>query len=211
MTYQKKIPLGNLESLVIEWDSDWSNLTIRKDNKLVCSIPEKADLQIGKQFKLSDGRAFMVLLNEHGLEVWHDGRELVSGTRNGQVDWFGRAVTALLWLGAFQAIVAGIALLICKLLPDQLTAGAFLIIGGFFIGLSIWARRTGDKSPFRLSIVLASVTAVVALFLFTVLASVIVTPFISLIYCLIEGIKADPPRLTRKKNMELDAPLDSDL
>jgi hypothetical protein len=202
--YQKAVTISPGETLVISWEQNWSNLSIHKQGVLIGSVKEKADLKVGRQFSLPDGRIFMVLVSDYGLEVWHNGVELVSGTQTGAVDGFGSAFKALISVGSIQLTGS-----IIFMSGTGFAGGVFLsIIGGILIGLGLWARNSGSKSPFWIGIALCLLNI-----LLDILAASIFGLVLSgiLLYYLYRGTKSVPPQPTVKKSINENTPLDSDL
>ena len=102
---QKIVTLKPGQTLVVEWAQNWSNLSIHKDGILIGSVAEKADLKVGRRFVLPGGGEIMIMLANHGLELWHENKELVSGMRNGEVDGFARAYKALYFAGSMELVL----------------------------------------------------------------------------------------------------------
>lgn len=204
---QKIVTLSPGETLVIEWAQNWSNLSIRQNGALIGTVQDKLELKGGRTFSLPDGRKITVLVSDYGLEVWHNGVELVSGTQSGSVDGFGSAFKALISVGTIQLVLSVVFLgkwNAAGLLMSVLGASA----GGILIGLGLWARNSGSKAPFWIGIVLCVVNIILALASGT-LAGILITGI--LLYYLYRGTQSAPPQPTRKKVIDPNAPLDSDL
>lgn len=209
---QKTVSLGRGESLDINWGHDWSNLSIHQRGQLIGSFQDKAELKLGKKFKLPDGQDLTVLLREgDDLEMWHGGKELVSGTRSGQVDHFRRAVNALQTTGIVQFVA--IPILLSGWMDAEsvgydlaLRLGIGAVFGlGTLLGLSTWAKRTGNKAPFWIGILFCIINYLAFNgFAGTVIAGI-------LIYFLAKGIQAKPPQFTRPGGWVEGAPLDHNL
>jgi hypothetical protein len=205
---QKTVTLPNGEKLVFEWADDLSNLIILKDDEVIGRIKEEEAFRLGRSFVLPDRQQITVIYTEFGLEVWQNGQELVSGATSGSVEAFGQAVSWLQWIGIIQLILTPI-----RYFANQNTTGIIeavmtLLIGGFLIGLSLWAKRTGSKTPFWIGIGFGVLNIVLTIMAGSV-AGILVMSI--MIYYLYKGTKAESPRFERKPFMDPNAPLDSDL
>lgn len=204
---QKTIMLGPGQTLVVEWDKNWSNLSVRNNGVLIGRVADKVELKGGRDFLLPDGGVIKVLVSDYGLELWHNGVELVSGTKSGEKDHFGSAFKALISVGTLQLVFAVLSLFSLNTF-GLFSAVIIATIGGILIGLGLWARDSGNKSPFWIGIVLCLINIV-----FSLLAVSIVGLLITgvLLYYLYRGTQSVPPQPTRKKSLDMNAPLDSDL
>ena len=207
---QKIVSLSTSEKIKVEWMSDWSNMSIHKDGMLIGSVKEKADLKVGRTFMLPDGRKMMAVLTNHGLEVWCDGTELMSGMKTGTVDGFGRAYKALLFMGWFHAFFAILALI--GFVLNNASVQNFFIFASFasvWIGLGFWAKHSGNKGPLWIGVGFCVMYILFGLNFhwFSLLLPGIV------LYYVYPGTKYEPiqsaPILTTYQGA--NAPLDSDL
>jgi hypothetical protein len=209
--YHKIVQLDNSDQIIVEWENDVSNMTIQKDGTLIGTFIDKEDAKLGRRFTLPDGCEFTVVYSQFGLEVWQNGVELVSGGKSSYADGFGYAAKWLFWLGIARLIFAPI-LFFTKIRTSEIDAWAAAlgngVSGGIFLGLGLWAKKTGSKMPFWIGIVFAGLQIVLILlsgeFLGIILLGV-------LIYYLYQGIQADAPIRKRKPSHSANAPLDSDL
>ncbi len=76
--YQKTVTLDNADLVLIEWGENLSNMTIKKNGEVIGTFNNKDELKQGRSFSLPDRRQITVVYTDYGLEVWQDGKELVS-------------------------------------------------------------------------------------------------------------------------------------
>jgi len=206
--YQKTVTLQNETLLEFDWEEGLANMTLKKDGEVVGSFTNPDEVRQGRRFNLPDGQQVTVVYTEFGLEVWQNGEELVSGGTSASVEGFDSAVKGLLWLGGAQLVISPIAYFV-RSEDIRLEAAISLIIaGGSLLGLGLWARQTGSKTPFWIGIVLG------VLNIFLTISSggrggLFVTAV--LIYYLYMGTRSEAPRPKRKPFSGPNAPLDSDL
>ena len=166
---QLTLPLpDHSDSLLIEWEYNWSNFTVRFGQQILLVVPEKADLLAGRRFFLPDGQALIVVLRDPEIELWYKGKDLVSGIANGFHDPFQRtarnlkAIAGLQLVGAvfygmvapegWKAAVAAVMVCFAAFLyvmskkiytPKYKTAIWFGLVGCFFVFPLIASRRGG--------------------------------------------------------------------
>ena len=120
---------------------------------------------------------------------------------------FSHAITALFFIGTLQVIIGGLLLLSGKEM-GLIACIMFATVGGVLIGLGLWAKNTGTKTPFKIGIILC-LCYVVLMVITGVLGGIFATAI--LLFFLIRGIQSDPLRPDRDKFLDEDAPLDSDI
>ncbi|HNE29949.1 MAG: hypothetical protein U0U46_05405 [Saprospiraceae bacterium] len=202
---QLRIPLDGGAALNLQWGRRWANLHAYYNNQLLGSFGDREDLKIGKKFELPNGEPLMILLREDNLEVWYRGADLVSNTVSGATDYFQRAVSALQVVGFIQIFVAPILLLnLSEGFSRVITAG-IVITGLTLLGMSYWAKRTGNKTPFWIGIAFC----IPAFLLWSSLSSAIIHGI--LVVFLYKGTQATPPLTTRQEELSEDAPLDQNI
>lgn len=204
---QKIVTLSPDKRLVVEWGLNWSNLTIHQDGVLIGSVADQAALKAGRNFILPGGEKIMVLVSGYGLEIWHDGKELVSGTYSGSVDGFGSAFKMLISIGTLQLIIAAFYLFMMNK-GGLITSVLVAMLGGMLIGLGLWARDSGSKTPFWIGIGLCVVNIILCIVSFTV-GGLLISGI--LLYYLYRGTQSAPLQPTFKKELNENRPLDSDL
>lgn len=205
---QKIITLGNASQVQISWETDLSNLTIEKDGVIVGVIDDRDVLKQGKSFILPDQQQITVVYTQYGLEVWQNGKELVSNAQSKSVEGFARAVSWLKWVGGIQFVFAPILYLIRDDETRIFEAGAMVFIGSLLLGLGFWAEKTGSKVPFWIGIVFC-VGNIVLTIAGGSIAGIFITSF--MLYYLFQGTKAEAPERVRRIFTDPNAPLDSGL
>ena len=203
--YQKTVILSSGDKLVVELDQSWSNLSIFKDGLLVGSIQDKTALKAGQTIVLPDGRAIKVLVTDYSLEVWHEGKELVTGQKNSTIDGFGNAIKSLFAAGLLQ-IIMGLLLLFSGNLIGVISGIGSAIIGGILIALGVWERQTGSKSPFWIGIVLCAINIIICLVSGVIGGLMLPSILFGFLY---QGTKYEQRQ--PKVILDEDAPLDSGL
>lgn len=207
--FQKTLTLQGNETIVLEWHDDWRQLSIRKDGKLIGSVPGKAELLGGRHFTLPDGKKLMVVLADYGLEVWYEGRELVSGTKSGASDGFGAAYNAMIVAGGMNIIGVVLNKFVLDKPPfAKLVFGLLSLIGLILIGLAHFTRNNGSKSPLWTGGILGLTSLGLAILLPNY---IIIASSGYLLGKIRIGLGATPYQPTRKLTIEEDEPLDSNL
>lgn len=209
--YQKTVTLDNSDRLLVEWESGISNMTIKKDGEIIGSFKDIDEAKQGRRFLLPDHRQITVVYTEYGLEVWQDGKEMVSGGKSGSVNGFARAVRWLNGVGIAQFVVAPLLYLVSREeAPEKAlsVAIAMCLIGAFLLGLSFWAKTTGSKTPFWVGLAFCVLNIIVTLGAGSG-AGLIITG--AMAYYLYKGTQAEVPEMPRKILSDPNAPLDADL
>lgn len=151
---QHTIPLPDqIDPLLIEWERGWRNFTVRYDGQLLLSVPEKADLLVGTKFLLPDGQALTIVLRDPEIELWYQGRDLISGIANGSFDPFQHAARSLEAVAGLQLIGA---LFYAALAPagwKVIMAVALVCFAGLLYGLSKRVYSPKYKIAFWLGLV----------------------------------------------------------
>lgn len=207
--YQKTLTLQGNETIVLEWHDDWRQLSIRKDGKLIGSVPGKAELLGGRRFTLPDGKTLMVVLADYGLEVWYEGRELVSGTKSGALDGFGSAYNAMIVAGGINLVGVFLHQFVLDQPPfTKAVCGLISLIGLIMIGLARFTRNNGSKSPLWTGGILGLTSLGLALLLRNY---IIIASSLYLLGKIRIGLGSIPYQPTRKLTIDEDEPLDSNL
>lgn len=84
---EKTVLLTNGQTLRLTW-TKWhlKNLSVYVNDELLWAVENRAALRLGRRLPLSDGSSVTVILSDpHGLEVWYNGREMLSDSPNGYV------------------------------------------------------------------------------------------------------------------------------
>lgn len=207
--YQKILHLDNAnDPISLEWGDDYSYLTIRKDGVLIGSFADKAELKLGRRFNLPDQRQIIVVYTELGLELWYNGVELFSKTKSGSTDTFSNAVKMLIWLGGVQLVFIPVLYFIYEVEEKALFFSERIFMAALLLGLGFWAKKTGNKTPFKIAIGFAALNIILTL----ASGSLSGVPFSGLlIYYMVLGVKGDAPTMPRKQNLDPNTPLDSNL
>lgn len=203
------VDIGN-ETVALDWELGFQNLRVTHRDTILGVVPDKADLKVGQRFQLPDGQQFMVIYNEpHGLEVWHNGVEKISGQSTGFVDWINRAGNWLIGLGIFRAIFTFIIIGVRNNPMEdadstQLLLVVSLIEQAVFIGLGIWGKRTGNPTPFWIAIALLGLGIVFTLFSGSI-GGIILNGFV--IYYCYKATQSQPAQ-PKMSSYDPNAPLD---
>lgn len=198
---------GPLEFLHIEYSEDWSYVLIQKEDTTIGEIKDIDALKQGRSFYLPDRSQITVVLSEFGLEVWQNGKELVSGGKSKSIVGFSRAANALFYVGIANIVLSGFAYMMMisstSFEKARLKSLAIAFLGLVLIGLGFWAKKTGSKIPFWIGIGLAclNILATLAYGRGGILVSGI------LIYYLYKGTQSEPPVETQTIRMQ-NEPLD---
>lgn len=203
--YQKTVSLENADLLLIEWAKNLSNLTIKKEGIVIGSMQSKDELKQGRRFALPNGQFITVVYSEHGLEVWQNGKELMSGAKSGDTNGAAAAFGGMVLIGAVQVIFAVIAYFAMKE-HNLLGAALFGSPGLVLLGMALWSKLSTNKTPYIIAIVVCVLDLV---FLWHNLFGIILLG--GLIYYLTLAIKAEVPQPAKLVFSDPDAPLDSNL
>jgi len=209
--YQKAVILSNSELIVILWDENLSNMTIKKDGVVIGAFNNSDEVRQGRRFVLPDRTEITVVYTEFGLEVWQNGKELVSGGKSGNVEGFGMAIKGLNWVGGAQLVLAPILYLISLTNNPEEALGvavSLAFMGGLFIGLGYWASKTGSKIPFWIGFGLCLLNIILTIGSGSG-SGIIITGILA--YYLYKGIRSESPLSIRKDFSDPNAPLDSNL
>lgn len=203
--YQKTVKLENADLLVLEWAENLSNLIIKKEGAIIGSMNSKDELKQGRRFAVPGGQYITVVYSEHGLEVWQNGKELLSGSKSGDTNGAAAAFGGMVLIGVVQAIFGVFAYLALK---EQNLLGAVLFgsPGFVLLGMALWSKLSTNKTPYIIAIVVCVLDLV---FLWHNLFGVILLG--GLIYYLTLAIKAEVPQPAKLMFSDPDAPLDSNL
>jgi len=202
---QLRIPLDGGTSLSLQWGRRWSNFQVYYQNGLLGSFSDREELKIGKKFTLPNAEPVMIVLREDNLEVWYRGADLVSHTASGEIDHFQRAVHALQVVGFIHIVVAPVVLYnLTNNFKWSVLAG-LACAGMTMLGLSYWAKRTGNKTPFWIGLALC----IPSYLLWSSAASAILHGM--LVLFLYKGTQAKPPLTVQQEDVEEGAPLDQNL
>lgn len=200
-----RVPLDNGSSLLLQWSEGWNNLEVYYQNKLLGYCPDAEALKLGKSIHLPDGEPLTLVLREDNLEIWYRGADLISQTRAGEVDHFQRAVNALQVVGVIQLIVAPV--IIYQFSYDfrwSMVLG-LAIAGALILGLSYWAKKTGNKTTFWIGIA----CCIPAFLLWPSLLNGGILSVLA--YFLYKGTQAPPPLTARQHEMDETGPLDQNM
>lgn len=87
------------------------DLSVYFNDQLLWAVESRAELRLGRSLALPDGsRVTVIWASPHGLEVWYNGREMLSGQVSGYLEptlvTVGSPRTA--WLGLVEACLRSI-------------------------------------------------------------------------------------------------------
>lgn len=153
--YKQAVALPSGDTLQLSWRSNYSNVYIYLHDELIGFFPDKAALKLGQRFVLPDGSQITVILARHGLEVWQNGKDLLTGIETGGHDHFYDATSSVIEFGGLYVMISFLVALMSGFHRDAFTIILVgLILAGVHIGLGVWARISGSKLPLRLAFVL---------------------------------------------------------
>jgi hypothetical protein len=143
MPHQQTITIAaSNESLDLTWEENWRNFTITQNGKVICQLKDYKELKVARRAVTAAGRVVVFLLNQDDfLEIWCNGRELISGSVSGDINYIAKACGAIRFCG-YSYIVVG------SLFAFEFPTGVSVIliaVGGICHFLAWQAKRTGKK------------------------------------------------------------------
>lgn len=213
--YQHRVDIDTLGVLDLEWDDKWNYLTLAMNGQTLGNFKGKQSLLDGQRVALPDGREIYVHHDGKELNIWLNGRELLSGMVTGDsgTSDFNGAVSAIFVYGVF-GIVVGLIRIFLATNYDNLDTLSILLItdvlafGCILIALGFWAKYTDSKIPLYIALVIALVSIVLRSINGATIGVVIIGFFI---YHLYKGIRATPSNVRRMKKIDMDGPLDANI
>jgi hypothetical protein len=203
--YRKIVKLRSGETLVIEWQESWRHLVVKMDNQVLGNVETWEELKAGRRFQLPNGKPIMVLVSDYGLEVWHEGVEVVSGTKSGATDFFGSAFRALMSVGAIDMALGLINLVAESSFLRYILCLALFVTGLAMFVLGIFTKKNTAKSNFILGFVFGGLSIILSIFLVNYIG---LAAAIYLIAALIKGMKAQEYQPTIKVSIDEEDPID---
>ncbi len=203
--YRKIVKLRGEETLVIEWQESWQQLVVKMDNVVLGNVETKEELKAGRNFRLPNGKSFMVLLSDYGLEVWYEGVEVVSGTKSGTTDFFGSAFLALMSVGTINMVLG-----VMNLIAETSFLRLILCVSLFVLGLAMlilgfFTKKHSEKSNLILGLVFGGLSLVVSVLSINYIC---MAATVYLISALIKGLKANEYQPTVKVSIDEEDPID---
>lgn len=207
--YKQIVNLAPGEMLQLDWGKNYRDFSICLNGQLLGSFPDKAALKLGHRFNMPGDREITVILSNQGLEVWHNGTDLLSGLKTGFVDHFKRATQFLIGLGIFELVIGlVVALFFSSNSGKEIGVIAITILApaSILIGLGVWAKMTGSNAPLIIALVLLALTVALTLAKGK-LTGVIITGIV--IYQLYMGIRTGAVPKQSKARLDQEGPLDA--
>jgi len=154
--FQKYITLDNGNDILISWEKGWKNLTISKNNEIYYNATSKEELEMSKVIYLPNNQTIHIRLFNNELELWHNGKDLISNMTNGESNHFRNAYRTLYLIGI---LTISVSLLFIFLIRNDISIKNLLpsIVIGIFgllnLILGYWAEIKEDKLPLKLEFV----------------------------------------------------------
>jgi len=204
--FEQTIALSSNETLRLNWEKNYANLVIYLNGQPIESIPDKAALQLGRTFRLTDNRQFIVILSNNNLAVWHNNMDILNNVKSGTYNHFSNAVWFLIGCGVVL-LVAGIinVITIYQTIPGIILS---LAPGLAFTGLGLWAKSSNEVFPLQIALGITVVVAVTKFFI-TGLGLFGIALFSLLIYSLAIAIRSGAIILKKARTVNQDSPLDA--
>ena len=202
--YQQIITLENQKRLILSWSKDWSDFTIRHNQDIIGTIPNKSDLQIGRNINVPGTGVVFIRLNIDHIEVWFNGKELVTNTINGQKDHFKTAYYVIFSVAVLQAIGG---LLFISIDPTWLIFGAMMAITAILVGLGVWAKMAKSVAPLWVMVVILTLLFLSNVVMRNIIGAIVIGV---MLYYLVKGAQAGPLLpVNPVTKLEDDEPLDA--
>jgi hypothetical protein len=145
------------EVLELSWSNAWANFTMSQNGRLLCQMRDKEDLKVASRAVTQAGKTLITMLNQDGhLEIWCDGRELLSGSRSGDINYISKACGSIRFCGYGYALIGAVAAFEGGLNGWAIIFGSLCLLCFFFAWM---AERTGKKIYLQMAWPLCSVFA----------------------------------------------------
>lgn len=207
--FRKEISLEEGDKLQIQWSKGYSSLEIFQGQQSIAQFSDLPALKLGHQISMPDGRKLTVILANHGLEIWQNNVDRMTGLKSGSADLFSRAVSWLLGFGGLQAAF-GVFLGIFLMRDESMKflAIGIIISGGLFMSLGFWANKSKSVLPLYIGSGYAALNL-----LLTLLAGQIGGVFLSglIAWTLYKGAQAGPLDKNEPAFFDENGPLDANL
>lgn len=211
--YKHQINIEGLGVLDLVWVYNWSFLMLTMRGESLRIFGSKEELLAGQSVALPDGREIYVHHDGKNLNIWLDGKELLSGKAKGDFSpWdYDNAVLAIFGFGILGIIIGLFILFSVKndyeinalrvlLIVDLLVSGCILIALGF------WAKYTYSKIPLYIALAIALVSIALLSINGANIGVVIIGFFM---YYLFKGIRVLPSKERRREKIDMHGPLDA--
>lgn len=167
---QSNVQISPTESIQLSWENNWSNFAIRQNGQIIGEIPTKDDLKMGRNFKTASGKTITpILRGTSNLEIWCDGKDLVTGVASGTADDFLYAVRTLFVVGGILTLIGAATFFASQ----NFMTLPILAVGLIYIGLGWQANKTGDTMPFKIGMGLNVLTLVLGFVFFGVVPGIL--------------------------------------
>ena len=135
---QSIIHINASEFIELTWEKSWSDFTILQNGQIIGKIPDKEDLKVARTFRTKSGKLITPILRDGHLEIWCDGRDLVSGMGSGNQNHFATACKAMKFIG-IGLLALGVILFLAEY---PIAAVVAFIAGPIYLGLAWKADKT---------------------------------------------------------------------
>ena len=158
--FQKYITLYNGNDILISWEKGWKNLTISKNNEIYYNATSKEELEMSKVISLPNNQTIHIRLFNNELELWHNGKDLISNMTNGESNHFRNAYRTLYLIGI---LTISVCLLFIFLIRNDISIKNLLpslvigIFGLLNLILGYWTEIKEDKLPLKIGICLSCI------------------------------------------------------
>ncbi len=143
---QSYIYIGASELIELTWGADWSDFTMLQDGKPIAKIQNKENLKVARSYRTNNGKIITPLLQNDQLELWCDGRDVISGMKSGRQNGFSTACKAMNFLGGALVFIG----LLFGLNGFIWVALAICIVGFIYLYLAWQANKTNNKKYLRI-------------------------------------------------------------
>jgi hypothetical protein len=166
--YRQTVEIEN-ETVHLTWDDNsFKNFAIRQSNQVVGTVANKDTLKLGARIQLPSKKDILVLLGSNGLELWYNGRECISNSQTGEINYFKQAGYGLILLGIIQCAFAAGGIGVILMSGISLTLSSiFLVLALLFflsyIAIGFWGIKTHNKAAYWIGMGICILTVLVFL------------------------------------------------
>lgn len=206
---QTTVQIDASESIQLSWQTGWTNFTIQQNGQVIVNIPTWEELKLGRNFNTAGGKSVYVIQRKIGLEIWYEGRDLMSGLESGSSNYFQHACNTLFATGGVLVVLGLIVVYSGWGQHGRLSifSVVFLILyGALHLFMGWWAKKTGKTFAFRAALITCIPVVFLALS-FGILGAILIGS--AIYFYLIKGLKSKPIRSLEIRKLGENSPLDS--